>query len=408
MWIFEPTARLKDFESVPQLKEDWSDFINQYYETNLIGKPNDKRTSAVEELQRWGGSGKDLRVFNPASTEIPASAKPKNVFWSALPTSFDEDFDSNAEKFAYLDNQQEDKLYKVTTRMQDEYCEWVVKRNDKNQITEVIFTSEPPEYYDFMFNHSEAGRKLLVDVYRKVTGVGTITIDELKDENGEYNWWNQYNNDYAVHMQQPNNTLGAQVNIVSRACILRFDDKGKPYTDALGLIKCARYGKETRQSDPRIGNAVNAFARENRFITIENPVGLYMSGVDWKGWKTPDGTDAKEFWTVERGTEDEANRENSYIVRAKFAVPAAKGYTVSDVKIGGKEIEFGAEIAARIDVRVAVLVGDAADIPKPRAIGCVGVKPPHSPGFAPAADESAFTEKIIEKSLYSRYRGEEE
>jgi hypothetical protein len=34
--------------------------------------------------------------------------------------------------------------------MQDEYCEWVVKRDGQNNIKEVIFTSEPPEYYDFV------------------------------------------------------------------------------------------------------------------------------------------------------------------------------------------------------------------------------------------------------------------
>lgn len=381
MWTFEPTARLKDFERVAGLKDAWSTFINEQYETNLYGKPDDRTMSALEELQKWGRSDSDLRVYNPASMPIPDSSTIRNVNWSALPTSFDEQFNTIREKFTYLDARQRFTFSdgsSVVTRIQDEYCEWVVKRNTENKITAVIFTSEPPEYYNFMFYHSQQSRDLLVDVYREITGEPSITIGDLVDSSGEYNWYNRYNNEFAVHMQQPNNTLGAQVNIVSRSCILRVNRLGSPITDALGLIRCARYGDEARQSDPRIGSTINSFARDNRFITIENPVGLYMSSVDWNGWETPDATNAQTFWKVVRGLQ-ENDPNKSYIVRAMYSVPANKDYTVSDIKIGGEQIEFGAQIAARINVRVGVLVSDSAQIPLPRAIGCTGTAPPPSP-----------------------------
>jgi len=281
MWIFDPTANLTDFDRVPGLREAWSAMINDAYETHLYGKPNDRVQSALEELRLWSRSDSDLRVYNPASMPMPSSSQPKNVVWSALPTSFDEQFNSIKDKLAFLDARQpfpgEPSL---VTRIQDEYCEWVVKRNTQNKITSVVFTSEPPEYYDFLFYHSADSRNLLVQLYREITGVASIQLEDLTDARGDYDWWNRYNNEHAVHMQQPNNTLGAQVNIVSRSCILRVNKLGVPITDALGLIRCARYGDPNRQSDPRIGHAINTFARENRFITIENPVGLYMSGVD--------------------------------------------------------------------------------------------------------------------------------
>lgn len=382
MAIFDPTARLSDFDRVADLREAWSSMINDAYETHLYGKPNDRTQSALEELRAWGRTDSDLRVFNPASMPIPANSQPRNVTWSALSTSFDEQFSTTREKFIYLDSPQSfPGNPSLVTRIQDEYCEWIILRDTQQKITSVIFTSEPPEYYDFLFYHSPESRDLLVALYREITGVTNITLDDLVDARGEYNWWNKYNNEYAVHMQQPNNTLGAQINIVSRSGILRVNRIGGAITDALGLIRCGGYGDANRQSDPRIGHAINTFARENRFITIENPVGLYMSSVDWNGWSTPDNTKAQLFWTVLRGTQAE-NPNESYIVRAKFAVPTEKGYTVSDIKIGGEPVEFGAQIAARITVRVAVMVSDVVSLPSPRPIGCVGASPTALPSGA--------------------------
>ena len=375
MWMFEPTARLDDFDKVTGLRSAWSEMIKDAYETHLYGKVNDRVQSALEELKLWNRSDSDLRVYNPASMPMPSESSAKNVIWSALPTSFDEQFQTIQEKLAFLDNRQafpgEPSLI---TRIQDEYCEWVVKRNAQNKIIEVIFTSEPPEYYDFLFYHSYESQDLIVQLYREITGVQSIELNDLVNSKGDYDWWNKYNNEYAVHMQQLNNTLGAQINIVSRACILRMNKLGEPITDALGLIRCARYGDPNRQSDPRIGYAVNSFARENRFITIENPVGLYMSAVDWNGWNTPDKTDARQFWTVLRGSQV-TDPNQSFIVRARYAVTEDKGYTVSDIKIGGEPIEFGAQIASRISVRVAVMVSETAQLPAPRIIGCTGVLP---------------------------------
>jgi hypothetical protein len=163
MWAFEPTARLRDFERVAGLKDARSAFINDLYETHLYGKPDYRVQSALEELRLWGRSDSDLRVYSPASMVLPESSEPRNVTWSALPTSFDKLFNSTREKFTYLDNRQRLTFRNgsfVITRIQDEYCEWVVKSNTQDNITEVLFTSEPPAYYDFMFYHSAQSHAL--------------------------------------------------------------------------------------------------------------------------------------------------------------------------------------------------------------------------------------------------------
>lgn len=42
MWIFDLTARLTDFDRVPDLGAAWSAMINDAYETHLDGKPKDR------------------------------------------------------------------------------------------------------------------------------------------------------------------------------------------------------------------------------------------------------------------------------------------------------------------------------------------------------------------------------
>jgi hypothetical protein len=121
MWTFDPTTKLRDFDRVPGLRAAWSDMINEAYETHLYGKPNDRVQSAPEELRLWGRSASDLRVYNPASMPMPTTSEPKNVTWSALPTSFDDQFNTVREKLAFLDARQPFPAEpSLITRIQDE------------------------------------------------------------------------------------------------------------------------------------------------------------------------------------------------------------------------------------------------------------------------------------------------
>ena len=384
MWTFHPTANLNDFDAVAGLREAWSAMIDASYDENINGragwdptKPpslNNPTPFAVEELKAWGRTASDLRYFNPTHMAVPDGSVQKDVNWNALPTSFDDQFGGDQTKIlTFLDSPQDDPQVSVKTRIQDEYCEWVVTRAG-GKITKVVFTSEPLEYYNFLFDppntvDKDATRALLVNIYRTITGNNALKLSDLLT-NGEYNPWNNANNTACVHMQQPNNTLGAEINIAARSAILRVDKHNAPVTDADKLIRCGQYGDAARQSDPTIGAAVNAVARANKFITLNDPVGLYMAGLDTTGWVTPDGTDAQSFWRVVRG-----DAAQNMIVRAEFTVPADKGYTVSDITIGGTPIQFGGHIAANIKMRLGVLVGPAASVPAPKAIGCLGTTP---------------------------------
>jgi hypothetical protein len=119
------------------------------------------------------------------------------------------------------------------------------------------------------------------------------------------------------------------------------------------LICGTRYGGANRCSDPTIGATVNELAALGCWLTLRNPVGLYMDHLDLTGITKPDGSPVDPDWfRVLRG-----DAEQQLIERAVFEAPAGEGLTVSDLSIGGRPIEFGGQLAQRMTVK---LVGVAA------------------------------------------------
>jgi hypothetical protein len=236
------------------------------------------------------------------------------------------------------------------------------------QILRVIFTSEPPEYYRFLHDpFGEDGepildpavqsyaRNLLVKLYQERCGSTAITLGDLENGAHKYDPGNKYNNEFCVHLQFGPNNLFAEIDIAGSTAIVRSKG-GRLIANATELNDCSGFGVMKRRSDPLIGDTVNGAARENRLLTLENPVGLYMTSLDTRGWTTPDGTDPQSFFTVLKGRVDKDPRR-SMIVRAQYAVPASKKYTVSNIKIGGVPITFGGQIAENLHMRLGVRVG---------------------------------------------------
>jgi hypothetical protein len=212
--------------------------------------------------------------------------------------------------------------------------------------------------------HGDKDRVL--QLYRQLVNPSVQMADLFK--NGVYNPRNKWNTTSgAVHLTHPANTLEAEINIAAQATVLRAR-QGQVLTDQDALICCAAYGVPGRASDPTIGGNVNALARQGASITLANPVGLYIDSLNTTGWVTPDGTPPSTFWSLVRGTPGAG-------LRGVFEVPAAKGYTVSDIKIGGVPIQFGGQIAEHILMKltgVACRIGASHNTPK----NCVASPPP--------------------------------
>jgi hypothetical protein len=246
-------------------------------------------------------------------------------------------------------------------RSQDEYLEWVTRRDASNTITEIIFTAEGPEYWE----HLAKDKKLLHTLYEELCGNIKIPVDDLffpktvfwrnpygggrrtRYNAGAYNPYNRWNMAHAIHLSQPANTLGAEINLAMEATL--------PYGNPVpvnadpDLACCAMYGGINRMSDPTIGSGVNTQVDQlKRKVTLRNPIGLYIKGLAPRAFTLPNGTPflrQDDCWKVLR-----PKVVTDMIVRASFRVPDDimfnnKQLRVGDLLIQGERVETGGQVA---------------------------------------------------------------
>jgi hypothetical protein len=248
--------------------------------------------------------------------------------------------------------------------VQDEYCEWSVTRDAASgKITRVTFTCEGPEYWEFLAAVNPAA---VLALYQEHVSPA-VKKQHLYGNDGRYhprNRWNSSTTEGAMHLIQANNTLGAEIELAAAATIVRTKN-GVPLTSEQELIECGAYGQPERFSDPHIGAEVNALARQKADISLANPVGLHLAGLSTAGWTTPDQSNPATYWKITRGTQEKA-------LRAVYEVPADRGFAVGDVKINGRPIEFGSQIADFITIKITGLATRIGKSNVAPVAGCVG------------------------------------
>jgi hypothetical protein len=292
--------------------------------------------------------GSQPQFYDPTKEDTPADAPRPVVLWPSFPGRLRGG--AARERWTTADG---------SRGQQDEYCEWAVTRNAQRKITRVTFTTEVPEYFEHLF--ATAPDRLL-RLYRRLVDP-QVQMADLRTPGGEYRRDNRWNKGARLaHLSQGSNTLAAAVDLVARATVQRVDADGRPVTNQQALVRCANLGEPLRNSDPQIASAVNVAASEGAKITFADPPGLHLGRPLTAGMVTPDGADAARFWKVERG-------DAGHAVRAHFEVPRNRGYVVGDIKIGGRPIEFGAQVADRVPVQVQVIVKPGRHKPKPRPCG---------------------------------------
>jgi hypothetical protein len=368
---FDPPGNNDDFGSDAALKKKWSDTMSRNFDTGV--------SSVTAFLASHGGG--TCQFYNPVThgrsdPDLPLSAG--EISWNGFPKRFlspgpgvPTDFKGAERPIAAGEN-----------REQDEYLEWHVTRRS-NKIVSVQFTCEGYDYYDFL---AENARGKLVELYRKFIDPAVKEADLFKGD-GSYDRFNRFNTaDGAMHLTHGANNLFAEVFLAATATVRRKNAAGVEHTSAIPLIKCGKFGGEERNSDPKIGIEVNSLARQKRMIALANPVGLYIGKFDGSGFRLPDGSPAggSEFFKIVRGTPGQA-------LRAVYELPpaiAASGLTVSDVKIGGKPIEFGGQIAEKITMKLTGVASVAQGIDN-APVACGGVPPSDPPHFLAAVAPAA-------------------
>lgn len=402
--MFDPPANLPDFDDIPDQRQQWSAAISGWIDESI-----DSEIAAFAADPQT--KGQPCQFFN-ATREMPEGALRQDIVWNAFPKTLRLGYGlPEAYRIA-------DELVCMTAprpglptappfqtglpwslvyyRPLDEYCEWRVERDPQTgKIARITFTSEPPEYWQAMhgdtlqdvagttFKYAFHGdpRKLLA-LYREYVSpyvqyedlichqdyltAGDDGQPVVQYQKGAYNPYNKWNTTHGImHLSQPNNTIAAEIKLGADATVLRR--KGhRLVTVADALVCCSGYGGTTRSSDPTIGGSVNALARLGAYVTIDNPIGLYMHDLNTEGWTKPNGEPiaAEEYFRVLRG-----DRGKGQIERAVLEVPASEGFTVSDIRIAGVPIRFGGQVAEHINIKLTGLAGGLGQF-KNKALPC--------------------------------------
>ena len=369
----DPPGNIDDFAGDLTLPGRWSQNLSATF---------DQSVAAVTSFLNTNGGG-TCQFYNPVTHGLTGADLPRasgDITWNGFPKRFSSTGPGHPARFAAA----EPNRSAGDTRLQDEYLEWHVNKNAAGKITSIHFTCEAWDYFEFL---GSAAKAKVLALYQEFISP-TVKFEDIFTPDGSYDRLNKWNTALgAMHLTHSANNLFAEVFLAASATVRREKD-GAELTSSIPLINCAGYGDAARNSDPNIGVAVNGLAREGRMITLVNPVGLYMAAFDGAGL-TLNGNPAGGFFTVVRGTFPLA-------LRAVYQLPseiAATGLTVSDVKIGGSNIQFGGELAQRITMH---LIG-AASVDRTvnnAPVGCGGIPD--------AATASAQAAALVTKRAPSR------
>ena len=348
----------------------WSNFIS------------DQLDAARERVDpRVSNYGPRHQFFNPLKQSPGADAAEKDITWTAFPRLVQIHSVSDRQRWRTADSSRD---------VQDEYCEWSVTRDPHtDKITRVTFTSEGPEYWQFL---AAVSPQTVLNLYQQFVSPDVKSADLFK--NNKYvprNKWNNSTTQGAMHLVQTNNTLLAEIELAAGASLVRKKN-GQLVTDEQELIECGAYGQKERHSDPHIGAVVNELARQKADVSLANPVGLCIAGLSVAGWQTPDGSDPLDYWKIVRGTADKA-------LRAVYEVPSTKPFVVGDIQINGKNIEFGAQIADFINIKLTGLATRFGQSQVAPLDGCV-----QSTGLQAAALTVASVMDVLRSDAFSRTR----
>ena len=400
---FKTPALQADFPNDPTKQQAMYDQWN----INLTGFTNQGIAG-----NQWNATyASDItNYFNPALTGIPSGSVNVAIEWNAFPGRIG----------FYYPNMKQGDLYSIADTglmvngsmpaeitenacdpsdpnmikfgpygprgFQDEYCEWAVRRNAEGKIIRIDFTCENPEYWNTLWNVDPTK---VLDLYRSTLEIPAIAMEDLyvTDANGNpvidpstgnnlYNPLNKWNNGSggAMHLTSTPNTIQTEIGLATSASLGRSN----PGDGIEALLCCGAYGQENRNSDPQIGGSVNSITGQGFSVSLANPPGLYIQKPDDASFSrigVPTGNaNPASFWTTMRGKEtisevDGLAMPGNYILHAKFEVPEALGYTISDLTYDGKKIKWGSEIAQLINMHI-IATGYASN--KPKEYDCVG------------------------------------
>jgi hypothetical protein len=331
---FETPGRLRDFPDSSPFYDAWHTDLS----ARLDIQPE------VEE-----GSAPGAGFFNASRTEVNVIGT-RVLVWMGFPRDLLTADHPGGRREAFSKGDIRGVSIPGGTTTQIEYLEWFTQRDKRGRITKVTFTTETPEYWQALFV-SPGGPDRVLELYRELLGHPEISLSEITDGSGNYNPLNEWNTTrgiihYIVHRPQvASNTLFAAVELAG-APVLRA-----VVSDNFQLGRSA-----PTSSDPRVKLDARGLARKGLQISAADPIGIYLGGWDDTGWSKPDGSPVGNYWRVVRPV----GASGPPALRLVYEVPAREGFVVGDIRIGGRPIEFGGQIAEHLTVLFTAVAGTLA------------------------------------------------
>lgn len=251
---------------------------------------------------------------------------------------------------------------KAWIRPQDEYCEWHVERDPRTQtIRRIVFTTEAPEPWkalhgttamDRVRDGSQAFRFLgnpqaAAEAYSCLLGQ-SVSPAELQWKPGAYNPYNRWNTTHGiVHLTHPVNSLCTQIRLVADSTLPRCHPDGRPITHPEAVCSALAYGDPNNHSDSTIVATINALARHGSWLTLADPMGVFIDSVDTRGWEIPGGVGPADLLRITRGA-------LGRILRLIVESPEGSSVALDQLTINGEPLRYGGQIAECITVRTMI------------------------------------------------------
>ena len=264
--------------------------------------------------------------------------------------------------------------------LQDEYAEWrMVGEGDQPERFEL--TTELPEYWELLAAHYPQRMLAVLSAFaqRTVTAheVFGLTDPELLDADergrrargvlapGRSGRPAALNNgvDAVTCLSHPTNTLEALVRLVVGSAIPMFtQDRATGVARAATASefiagRSATFAQDCRGSDPVVVERIVSLACDGRRIGFDDPLGIYIVGIQAHELLTPHGDPVSPEWfRFSRGRRRDGV---SRYQRMTFTVPPGQGFTLADLQSRrtGEVIRRGAQIAELVQVGVYLRAG---------------------------------------------------
>ena len=318
---YDTPARLRDLPEDSSFYKTWHEVINS--------------TVSAPSTGPW---------IDPTVTD-PAIVSVRDLSWIGFPRASLTVRRRDDRARAFLDAEEAGGGEAGFRPQQVEYFEWFTTRNrDTGKVTKVTFSTESPEYFDKL---AAADHRCVEALYQQHVDP-RVRWDELTNPDGTYDRQNRWTTTRGImHFVNTINDITIAVGLAMAGAASTVPDPTDP--DAVAKDNFELAASTENAADDYLVREVAALGRSGFDITVHDPVGLYIDGWDDTGWTKPDGTPVGDYWTITRG-------QPGAVLRLEYAVPPGEGFQVGDIRIGGRPVVHGGQLAEHMTSSLPVVV----------------------------------------------------